>query len=34
MTCVGNERGIRLACGENNFSHVYVKENDKPFGFN
>lgn len=26
MTCVGNEVGVRLACGENYFSHVYVTE--------
>ena len=25
ITCIGNEVGLRLACGENNFSHVYVK---------
>lgn len=26
MTCVGDKIGVRLACGENYFSHVYVSE--------
>ncbi len=26
MTCVGDKVGVRLACGENYFSHVYVSE--------
>lgn len=25
ITCIGDQIGLRLACGENNFSHVYVK---------
>lgn len=28
MTCVSDEIGIRIACGENNFSHIYVEEDD------
>jgi len=26
MTCISDEPGIRIACGENNFSHIYLKE--------
>jgi len=29
MTCIGDEIGVRLACGENYFSHVYVKEEQR-----
>jgi CMP-N-acetylneuraminic acid synthetase/mannose-6-phosphate isomerase-like protein (cupin superfamily) len=28
MTCVSDEPGIRIACGENNFSHIYLEEDD------
>ena len=24
MTCIGNEIGIRLACGERDMSHIYL----------